>query len=106
MCPSEVSDIEREIWARYQDRGVQVWGIASQDERPRLLRFKAQMGLTFPILFDERTEVLNRYGNLRHSFDTIYPQDWIVGVDGRVAYVNPGYDPEAMRAVIEAELAR
>lgn len=85
---------------------MQVWGIASQDLRPALLRFKAQMGLTFPVLFDGETEVLNRYGNLPHSFDTIYPQDWVVGVDGRVAYVSPGYDPEALTAVIEAELAR
>lgn len=106
MCPSEVSDIEREIWQNYRDRGVRVWGIASQDERDRVLRFKAQMGLTFPILFDQGTEVLNRYGNLPHSFDTIYPQDWVVGVDGRVAYAHPGYDPEALAAVIEAELAR
>lgn len=83
-----------------------VWGIASQDERARVVRFTAQMGLTFPVLFDEDSEVLNRYGSLPHSFDTIYPQDWVVGVDGRVAYVNPGYDPEGLTALLEAELAR
>lgn len=85
---------------------MRIFGIASQDERDRVVRFVAQMGLTFPVLYDHGTEVLNRYGSLPQAFDTIYPQDWIVGIDGRVAYVNPGYDPEAMAAVLDAELAR
>ena len=104
MCPSEVSDIEREIWQRYRDRGVVVWGIASQDDRAQVLRFRDQMGATFPILLDENAEVLNRYGRLRHSFGTLYPQDWIVGKDGKVAYVNPGYELDEMTAILEEEL--
>lgn len=106
MCPSEVSDVERQVWQRYRDQGVVVWGIASQDRREAVVRFQQQMGLTFPILFDEGSVVLNRFGNLRHSFDTVYPQDWVVGIDGRVAYASPGYRPEEMRAVIDAQLAR
>jgi len=106
VCPSEVSDVEAQIWQEYQSRGVVVWGIASQDERARVSRFKAQLGLTFPILYDDRGQVLNRYGRLRHSFGTVYPQDWIVGVDGKVAYVNPGYEPDEITAILDAELAR
>ena len=64
------------------------------------------MGLTFPVLFDGDGEVIGRYGRLRHSFGTVYPQDWIVGVDGKVAYVNPGYEPDEMRAVLDEQLAR
>jgi len=106
VCPSEVSDIEREIWQRYRDRGVVVWGIVSQDTRAQASRFVRQMGLTFPVLFDANATVLDRFGRLRHSFSTIYPQDWIVGVDGKVSYVNAGYEPDEMRAVLEAELLR
>lgn len=106
MCPSEVSDIEQEIWQAYRDRGVVVWGIASQDDRAQVQAFKSQMGLTFPVLFDGSGAVLDQYGRLRHGFGTIYPQDYIVGIDGKVAYVNAGYAPDEMVQVIEAELAR
>ena len=106
MCPSEVSDIERQIWQRFAADGVVVWGIASQDDRDRASRFREQLGLTFPILFDGDGSVLDRYGALRHSFGTVYPQDWIVGRDGKVAYVNAGYEPDEIVAIIEAELAR
>lgn len=62
--------------------------------------------MTFPILFDQGGQVHNRYGALRHSFGTVYPQDWIVGIDGQVAYVNPGYEADELEAVLDAELAR
>jgi hypothetical protein len=32
------------------------------------------------------------------------PQNWIIGSDGRIAYVANIYDPEAIRAVLDAEL--
>jgi len=34
-----------------------------------------------------------------------YPQDWIVGVDGKIAYANNAFEPDEMRAVIERELS-
>ena len=63
------------------------------------------MGLTFPILFDGGGLVHGSYGELRHEFGTRYPQDWIIGVDGTLLYVNTAYEPDEMTAVIEAELA-
>jgi hypothetical protein len=33
-----------------------------------------------------------------------YPQDWIVGTDGTVVYVNNEFELDAMVAVIESEL--
>ena len=35
-----------------------------------------------------------------------FPQDWIIGSDGRVAYVNNAYEPDEMIDVIERELVR
>jgi len=104
VCPSEVSDIEFSLWRRYQARGLVVWGIGGEDDIETLRRFRDQMGLTFPILYDAGTLVLNTYGQLRHQFGTRYPQDWIIGPDGRVLYFNDEYDNDAMADVIEAAL--
>jgi len=35
---------------------------------------------------------------------TIYPQDWIIGADGRVVYANSGYEPETMVTLVEEQL--
>jgi len=104
VCPSEVSDIEASIWQNYKDQGVVVWGIGSQDELDNLTTFASQMGLTFPVLYDEEGAVQELYNPGAVPTNSIYPQDWVIGADGAVKYVNTIYDPDEMIAVIEAEL--
>ena len=81
-----------------------VWGIGAEDDLETLRRFRDQMGITFPILHDPGTLVLNTYGQLRHEFGTRYPQDWIIGPDGVVLYFNEAFDHDAMVDVIESVL--
>jgi hypothetical protein len=33
-----------------------------------------------------------------------FPQDWIVGPDGRIVYENNGFEPDEMRYVLEQTL--
>ena len=49
------------IWQEYKDRGVVVWGIGSEDSLEILTSFREQMGLTFPILFDDGAAVQSQY---------------------------------------------
>jgi len=94
------------IWQEYQDRGVVVWGIGSEDTQEILRNFRDQMGLTFPILFDDGAQVQSQYNPGSVPTNSVYPQDWIIGVDGTVVYVNTVYEPEEMRAILETELAQ
>ena len=83
-----------------------MWGIGAQDSWENLATFSDQMGLTYPILFDEGGETKAQYNPGKTPTNSVYPQDWIIGSDGRVVYVNGGYDPSAMAAAIDAELGR
>ena len=38
--------------------------------------------------------------------NSVFPQDWIIGVDGTVRYVSTAYEPAHMIAVLEEELAK
>ena len=104
MCPSEVSDIEHSIWRRYKDQGVQVFGIGSEDSLSALTNFRDSFGLTYPILYYANGQVHAKW-NLQSAFPTAaYPQDWIVGPDGRIVYANNGFEPDEMRFVLERYL--
>ena len=71
-----------------------------------LTAFRAQMGLTFPILFDDGAAVQSQYNPGSGPTNSVYPQDWIIGVDGTVVHVNTVYEPEEMKAILETELAK
>ena len=83
-----------------------VWGIASNDFLEGVTTFVDQMGLTFPILFDEEGATKANYNPGTNFTNSPYPQDWIIGVDGMVAYISNQYDPDTMISVIENELSK
>ena len=105
MCPSEVSDVEDAIWQAYEEEGVTVWGIAAQEPVDAVAGFGERQGLTYPLLLDPKGEIISIYSQHAAFESAAFPQDWVVGSDGRILYVNNVYDPEAIREVIEADLA-
>ena len=64
------------------------------------------MGITFPVLFDDGGVVHEDYNPGQNTTNSVYPQDWIIGVDGTVVYVSTSYKPEEMMEILEAELAK
>ena len=83
-----------------------MWGIggAKKDTKEKLAAFREQMGLTYPILYDQGSQTLEKYSVKKEN--SPYPQDWIVGVDGKIRYFNNTYDFEAMRTILDEELAK
>jgi peroxiredoxin len=92
------------IWREYQELGVRVWGVASNEPIHVLENFRDQLGITFPILNDEDGSVFAQYSMTMGLPTAAYPQDWIVGVDGSIAYINNHYEPAIMVSVLESEL--
>ena len=83
-----------------------MWGIGAQDSWENLATFSDQMGLTYPILFDEGGETKAQYNPGKTPTNSVYPQDWIIGVDGTVVYVNTEFEPDEMSQIIEDELEK
>ncbi len=82
-----------------------VFGLVSDDTKEDAENFVKQMGVTFPVLFDEGGTVHALYEMESGGTSSVYPQDWVVGASGEVVYHNNHYEPDEMIAVIEAELA-
>lgn len=93
------------IWRELADEGAVVWGIASREGEDAVRRTVDALGITFPVLLDTDGAV-DRLYDLEFAFPTgAYPQDFVVGVDGRIVYASNEPDVEAIEAAVRAELA-
>lgn len=82
-----------------------LWGIASNESAPRVREYTEALGLTFPILLDTDGAV-DRLYSLEFAFPTgAYPQDFVVGTDGRIVYASNEPDVEAIEDAVVSELA-
>jgi peroxiredoxin len=85
---------------------VVVWAIASEERNiDELERFVDALDLSMPVLYDEGGLVHADYVTLPYVPSAAYPEEWIIGTDGAIAYHASLYDHAAVVAVIEAELA-
>ena len=63
-----------------------------------------QYGISFPILLDLDGQVQNLYRQPMAFPSAAYPQDWIIDVNGNIAYVNNGFEVDSMQTTIENQL--
>lgn len=82
-----------------------MWGIATMEDEERVRTYVESLGVTFPVLLDHTGEV-DRLYDLEFAFPTgAYPQDFVVGTDGRIVYASNEPDVEAIEAAVVSELA-
>ncbi len=82
-----------------------VWAIASADPLQQVEQFRDALGLELPILYDAGGVVHQDYVQTAAFPSAAYPQQWVIGTDGNIAWSKNEYDVGELRAVIEAELA-
>lgn len=98
--------MQKTLWEVYADEGLVLWGIASEDEKGAVVQFVKQLGVQFPVLFDANGKVHEWYEQDYAFSNTVYPQDWLIGVDGTVVHFANQYDATTLIALVEAELAK
>lgn len=73
------------------------------DDAKLIQEFAAQTGVTFPLGIDvDSSHQLFRQG--QGSAISPFPLDVVIGPDGRIAYLSREYDPDGLRAVLDALL--
>jgi peroxiredoxin len=94
--------MEKEIWQKYRDRGLAVFGVNAaerQDPEQMAKKFVAENGVTYPTLMDTEDEASGAYGI--RALPTIA----IIDKKGVLQYLQAGFNGEAVIAKIEALLA-
>jgi hypothetical protein len=78
--------------------------VASHDEREDVIDYAAALSLEMTVLVDRDAVVFDPYGWLSALDSTAYPQDRIIDADGRIAEASGSYDPDTLRARLDALL--
>ena len=107
-CTTEVCEF-RDLSAEFEAAGATVWSVSVLDAASKA-RFKAEHGLTFPLLADPDHEVAERYGvwvekkNYGKTYFGIGRATFLIDREGRIAQVWPkvkveGHAAEVLEAV-------
>ena len=85
-CRQEMPLLD-ELYSRYQRVGFNLLGVNIDDDSGKAMNMIAELGVSFPVLFDTRKEVSKLY-----AVDAM-PVTIIVDRDGKVRHMHHGYKP-------------
>ena len=85
-CRQEMPLLD-ELYSRYQRVGFSLLGVNIDDNESKAMNMVAELGVSFPVLFDSRKEVSKLY-----EVDAM-PATVLIDREGTVRYVHHGYKP-------------
>ncbi len=91
-------DLESNIWRKYQNRGVLVYGLHSGESAKQLADFVQQTGITFKV-FEDRGS-LNELA-FPPGVGYPYPRDVVIGKDLTVRHIASSFSVQELQTLIE-----
>ena len=102
-CNTEAPHLEKEFWKVYKDKGVIVIGVAvwAQGDPFQLAKeFAEKHKLTYIVLVDESED-----GKVAQLYRVEgVPTNVVIGKDGKIRYLQAGFDPKGLKGAIEEAL--
>lgn len=99
-------DIENRFAKKYGDKIAVVAVDANGDAMDGVRRFVANLHPTFLLGLEDPTTKTYAALNQHYKGANPFPVDVVVDKDGKIVYVAREYDPDGIRAAIDASLAR
>ncbi len=97
-CQQEAPVIEKEIWERFRDQGLEVFAIGVKENELQASSWSSQHGLTYPVGIDPEGEIYKKFGT------GSVPYHVIIGRDFRISLSQEDFGKEHLIRVIQDAL--
>jgi peroxiredoxin len=104
VCRQEMPFIEKEIWKPGKESGLAVIGIDRDEPLEKVLKFKKDIGITYPLALDPGAKIFSLYA-LKESGVT---RNVIIDRSGKIIFLTRLFDKEEferMKKVIFSDLS-
>ena len=103
VCRQEMPFIEKEIWKPWKEAGLAVIGIDRDEPLDKVLKFKKDIGVTYPLALDPDADIFGLYA-LKEAGVT---RNVIIDRNGRIVFLTRLFDREEfelMKKTISSQL--
>lgn len=90
VCRQEMPFIEKEIWKHWKESGLAVIGIDRDEPLEKVLKFKKDIGITYPLALDPGADIFGLYA-LKEAGVT---RNVIIDRTGKIVFLTRLFDRE------------
>ena len=93
-CREELTHVEKEIIEAFEGKDFVFLPISRGEKRETVEKFRKKMGYSFPMGLDPDQSIFNKFAS------NYIPRNFLIGKDGRIAYISVGFDEAEFQALI------
>lgn len=93
-CREELTHVEKEIIKAFEGKDFVFLPISRGEKRETVEKFRKKMGYSFPMGLDPDQSIFNKFAS------NYIPRNFLIGKDGRIAYISVGFDEAEFQALI------
>lgn len=98
VCRTEMPHIEKDIWLAKKGSGLKVIGIDRDEPLDKVLKFKKDIGITYPLALDPGADIFGLYA-LKEAGVT---RNVVIDRSGRIIFLTRLYDEKEFSGMKEA----
>lgn len=83
VCVKEMPHIEKEIWNKFKNKGLHVFGIDRKENKEKVLKFAKKTKVTYPLLMDEEGEIFELFA----AQNAGVTRNILVDRDGKIVFM-------------------
>lgn len=83
VCVKEMPHIEKEIWNKFKNKGLHVFGIDRKENKEKVLKFAKKTKVTYPLLMDEEGEIFELFA----AQNAGVTRNILVDKDGKIVFM-------------------
>lgn len=105
VCRKEMPFIEKDIWQAKKASGLQIIGVDRDEPLDKVLAFKKEMSITYPLALDPGADIFGLYAQKESGVT----RNVILDRTGKIIFITRLFDEKEfneMKKVIFAELAK
>ncbi|MDP4201197.1 MAG: TlpA disulfide reductase family protein [Bacteroidota bacterium] len=97
VCRTEMPHLESELWQPYKDRNVVLIGVDRDEPIDKVVKFKDDLKITYPLALDLGADIFGRFANKKSGVT----RNVVIDQNGRIVFLTRLYNEEEFSSMLK-----
>ncbi len=97
VCKKEMPHIEKEIWQKFKDKGLKLYGIDLREDKKAVKKFAKSTKITYPLVLDNDGKIFSLYT----SKNAGVTRNILIDKNGKIVFLTRLFDRKEFNELIK-----
>lgn len=83
VCVKEMPHIEKDIWKKFKNKGIHVFGVDRKENKEKVLKFAKKTKVTYPLVMDEDGKIFELFADKNAGVT----RNILIDKDGKIIFM-------------------